>query len=42
MNKRGPSVEPWVTPHEIGMAINFFSLISTSVFYLLDMSRTIR
>ena len=24
----GPSKEPWGTPHEIGMAIDFFSLIT--------------
>ena len=29
MNKRGPNIEPWGIPHEIVLAIDFFSLIST-------------
>ena len=42
MNERGHSIDPWRTPHEIELVRDFFSLFRHTVFYLLDMSRTIR
>ena len=34
MNKRGPNIDPWGTPHVIVLVIDFLSLISTYCFLL--------
>ena len=34
MNKRGPNIDPWGTPHVIVLVIDLLSLISTYCFLL--------